>query len=69
MKICEFKETDRTIVMIYEDGFFVIVQNGEVLIETTQAIDAWNTMVDRIDVPIRKRIIKKMREQYGGLEG
>lgn len=69
MKICEFKETDRTIVMIYEDGLFVIVQNGEVLIETTQAIDAWNTMVDRIDVPIRKRIIKKMREQYGGLEG
>lgn len=69
MKICEFKETDRTIVMIYEDGIFVIVQNGEVLIETTQAIDAWNTMVDRIDVPIRKRIIKKMREQYGGLEG
>lgn len=69
MKICEFKETDRTIVMIYEDGLFAIVQNGEVLIETTQAIDAWNTMVDRIDVPIRKRIIKKMREQYGGLEG
>lgn len=69
MKICEFKETDRTIVMIYEEGLFVIVQNGEVLIETTQAIDAWNTMVDRIDVPIRKRIIKKMREQYGGLEG
>lgn len=69
MKICEFKETGRTIVMIYEDGLFVIVQNGEVLIETTQAIDAWNTMVDRIDVPIRKRIIKKMREQYGGLEG
>lgn len=69
MKICEFKETGRTIVMIYEDGLFVIVQNGEVLIETAQAIDAWNTMVDRIDVPIRKRIIKKMREQYGGLEG
>lgn len=62
MKICEFKETDRTIVMIYEDGLFVIVQNGEVLIETTQAIDAWNTMLDRIDVPIRKRILQKMRE-------
>ena len=69
MKICEFKETGRTIGMIYEDGLFVIVQNGEVLIETIQAIDAWNTMVERIDVPIRKRIIKKMREQYGGLEG
>jgi hypothetical protein len=69
MKICEFKEPGRTIVMIYEDGLFVIVQNGEILIETTQAIDAWNTMVDRIDVSIRKRIIKKMREQYGGLEG
>ena len=69
MKICEFKETGRTIVMIYEDGLFVIVQNGEVLIETTQAIDAWNRMVDRIDQPIRKRIIQKMREQYGGLEG
>ena len=69
MKICEFNEPGRTIVMIYENGIFVIVQNGEVLIETTQAIDAWNTMVDRIDVPIRKRIIKKMREQYGGLEG
>lgn len=62
MKICEFKETGRTIVMIYEDGLFVIVQNGEVLIETAQAIDAWNTMVDRIDVPIRKRILQKMRE-------
>ena len=69
MKICEFNEPGRTIVMIYENGIFVIVQNGEILIETTQAIDAWNTMVDRIDVPIRKRIIKKMREQYGGLEG
>lgn len=69
MKICEFKETGRTIVMIYEDGLFVIVQNGEVLIETAQAIDAWNRMIDRIDVPIRKRILKKMREQYGGLEG
>ena len=69
MKICEFKETGRTIVMKYEDGLFIIVQNGEVLVETTQAIDAWNTMVDRIDVPIRKRIIKKMREQYGSLEG
>lgn len=69
MKICEFKETGRTIAMIYEDGLFVIVQDGEVLIETTQAIDAWNRMIDRIDVPIRKRILKKMREQYGGLEG
>lgn len=69
MKICEFKETGRTIVMIYEDGLFVIVQNGEVLIETAQAIDAWNRMIDRIDVPIRKRILKKMREQHGGLEG
>ena len=69
MKICEFKETGRTIVMIYEDGLFVIVQNGEVLIETAQAIDAWNRMIDQIDVPIRKRILKKMREQYGGLEG
>lgn len=69
MKLCEFKETGRTIVMIYEDGLFVIVQNGEILIETPQAIDAWNRMVDRIDVPIRKRILKKMREQHGGLEG
>ena len=69
MKICEFNEPGRTIVMIYENGIFVIVQNGEVLIETTQAIDAWNRMVDRIDQPIRKRIIQKMREQYGGLEG
>ena len=69
MKICEFNEPGRTIVMIYENGIFVIVQNGEVLIETTQAIDAWNRMVDRIDQPIRKRIIQKMREQHGGLEG
>lgn len=69
MKICEFNEPGRTIVMLYENGIFIIVQNGEVIIETKQAIDAWNTMVDRIDVPIRKRIIKKMREQYGGLEG
>lgn len=69
MKICEFNELGRTIVMIYENGIFVIVQNGEILIETTQAIDAWNRMVDRIDQPIRKRIIQKMREQYGGLEG
>lgn len=48
--------------MLYENGIFIIVQNGEVIIETKQAIDAWNTMVDRIDVPIRKRILQKMRE-------
>jgi hypothetical protein len=62
MKICEFNEPGRTIVMLYENGIFIIVQNGEVIIETKQAIDAWNTMVDRIDVPIRKRILQKMRE-------
>ena len=69
MRICEFIESERTVIMQYENGIFKIIQNGEVIIETGKAIDAWNTMVDRIDVPIRKRIIKKMREQYGSLEG
>lgn len=62
MKICEFIESERTVIMLYENGIFKIIQNGDVIIETGKAIDAWNNMVDRIDVPIRKRILQKMRE-------
>ena len=69
MVICQFKEAGRTILMIYENEVFFIEENRNVIFESPLAIDAWNRMVDRIDQPIRKRIIQKMREQYGGLEG
>lgn len=66
MLICSFFEGNRNLKLFFDGDEFMVSENGKILIDTESPIDAWEVFVRRVDMPVRKRIIKKLKEGQDG---
>ena len=62
MLICGFYEGSRNLKLFFDGEEFIVSESEKTLIETESPIDAWEVFIMRVDMPIRKRIIEKLKE-------